>query len=136
MRIARLQLLIGNNVSVGYGAKILGPSTIGSYASNAAADGDRRPGGDRRRHDRPGAIVSPLARVGPGVTVPSGYRVLPGKDVTTDAEASNPTLGMVVKVTSSDSSTLKQVLTDSQGLAAGYTNLYQGSSATGVNQGG
>jgi hypothetical protein len=42
----------------------------------------------------------------------------------------------VVKVTSSDLSTLKQVLTDSQGLAAGYTNLYQGGSATGVNIGG
>ncbi len=55
----------------------------------------------------PGAIVSPLARVGPGVTVPSGYRVLPGMDVTTDAEASNPKLGMVVPVTSSDLSALK-----------------------------
>ncbi len=84
----------------------------------------------------PGAIVSPLARVGPGVTVPSGYRVLPGMDVTTDAEASQPALGMVVKVTSSDTSTLKQVLTDSQGLAAGYTSLYQGGSATGANIGG
>ena len=83
----------------------------------------------------PGAIVSPLARVGPGVTVPSGYRVLPGMDVTTDAEASNPKLGMVVAVTSSDTSTLKQILTDSRGLAAGYTSLYQGNSATGVNIG-
>ena len=57
-------------------------------------------------------------------------------DVTTDAEASNTKLGMVVKVTSADTSTLKQLLTDSRNLAAGYTSLYQGNSATGANIGG
>ena len=129
-------LLIGDQVSIGYGAKIQGPSTIGGYGASA------RPTqiGARAVIDdatiEPGAIISPLARVGPNVTVPSGYRVLPGMDVTTDAEASDPKLGMVVPVTSSDTSTLKKILTDSQGLAAGYTNLYQGSSATGVNIGG
>jgi carbonic anhydrase/acetyltransferase-like protein (isoleucine patch superfamily) len=61
--------------------------------------------------------------------------VLPGKNVTTNAEASNPKLGMVVPVTSSDTSTLKQILAESQSLAAGYTQLYQGSSATGANIG-
>ena len=57
-------------------------------------------------------------------------------DVTTDAEASNPKLGMVVAVTSSDTSTLKLTITDAIGLAAGYTSLYQGNSATGANIGG
>ncbi len=130
------QLLVGNNVSIGPGAEILGPSAIGSYSDSAAATGI----GARAVIDdatiEPGAIVSPLARVGPGVTVPSGFRVLPGMDVTTDAEASNPKLGMVVAVTSSDTSTLKLTITDAIGLAAGYTSLYQGSSATGVNSGG
>jgi carbonic anhydrase/acetyltransferase-like protein (isoleucine patch superfamily) len=129
------QLLVGNNVSIGPGAEILGPSTIGSYSDSAAPAGI----GARAVIDdatiEPGAIVSPLARVGPGVTVPSGYRVLPGMDVTTDAEASNPKLGMVVAVTSSDLSTLKLTLTDAQGLAAGYTSLYQGNSATGASIG-
>ena len=130
------QLLVGNNVSIGPGAKVLGPSVIGSYSDTAAPTqiGARAVIDDATIE--PGAIVSPLARVGPGVTVPSGYRVLPGIDVTTDAEASNPALGMVVKVTSSDTSALKLLLTDSVGLAAGYTNLYQGSSATGANIGG
>ncbi len=129
-------LLIGDDVSIGPGAIILGPSTIGGYESAAQPTqvGARAIIDDATIE--PGAIVSPLARVGPGVTVPSGYRVLPGMDVTTDAEASDTKLGMVVKVTSSDTSTLKQVLTDSQGLAAGYTNLYQGGSATGANIGG
>ncbi len=57
-------------------------------------------------------------------------------NVTTEAEASDPKLGKVVPVTSSDLSTLKLTLTDAVGLAAGYTNLYQGSSATGTNIGG
>jgi carbonic anhydrase/acetyltransferase-like protein (isoleucine patch superfamily) len=129
------QLLVGNNVSIGPGAMVLGPSVIGSYSETAAPTGI----GARAVIDdatiQPGAIVSPLARVGPGVTVPSGYRVLPGVDVTNDAEASNPKLGKVVPVTSSDLSALRLTLTDAVGLAAGYTSLYQGSSATGVSPG-
>jgi carbonic anhydrase/acetyltransferase-like protein (isoleucine patch superfamily) len=130
------QLLVGSNVSIGPGAQILGPSVIGSYSDSAAPTGiGARAIIDDATID-PGAIVSPLARVGPGVTVPSGYRVLPGMNVTTEAEASNPKLGMVVPVTSSDLSSLKLTLTDAVGLAAGYTNLYQGSSATGTSIGG
>ncbi|MFI5456175.1 MAG: hypothetical protein ACHRXM_12065 [Isosphaerales bacterium] len=83
----------------------------------------------------PGAIVSPLARVGPGVTVPTGFRVLPGALVTTDAEASNPKLGMVVPVTSSDTATIKSTLSENESLATGYSQLYQGNSATGANPG-
>jgi carbonic anhydrase/acetyltransferase-like protein (isoleucine patch superfamily) len=130
------QLLVGNNVSIGPGAKVLGPSVIGSYSDTAAPTqvGARAVIDDATIE--PGAIVSPLARVGPGVTVPSGYRVLPGADVTNDSEASDPALGKVVKVTSSDTSALKLLLTDGVGLAAGYTSLYQGNSATGVNVGG
>ena len=55
--------------------------------------------------------------------------------MTTDAEASNPALGKVVKVTTSDTTSAKQILADGVALAAGYTNLYQGGSATGANIG-
>jgi len=129
------QVLIGDQVVIGFGAKVLGPSTIGAFDStskptsigaNAVIDGATI---------EPGAIVSPLARVGPGVTVPTGYRVLPGVDVTTDAEASNPKLGMVVPVTSSDTSTIKSTLSENESLATGYAQLYQGSSATGASAG-
>jgi carbonic anhydrase/acetyltransferase-like protein (isoleucine patch superfamily) len=129
------QLLVGNNVSIGPWAEVLGPSVIGSYSQTAAPTGI----GARAIIDdatiEPGAIVSPLARVGPGVTVPSGYRVLPGVNVTDDAEASDPKLGMVVPVTSSDLSALKLTIADAVGLAAGYTNLYQGTSSFGTNIG-
>ncbi len=129
------QLLVGNKVIIGPGARILGPSVIGSFSDTAApAQIGARAVIDAAAVE-PGAIVSPLARVGPGVIVPSGFRVLPGADVTTQAEASDPRLGKVVPVTSSDRSTLNQMVTDGVALAAGYTNLYQGNSATGPNIG-
>ncbi len=126
---------IGDSVVVGFGARIVGPSTIGAFYSasqptsigaGALIDGATI---------EPGAIVSPRARVGPGVTVPTGYRVLPGADVTTTAEASDPKLGKVVPVTSSDISAIKKTLSENQSLAAGYTTLYQGNSAAGTSLG-
>jgi carbonic anhydrase/acetyltransferase-like protein (isoleucine patch superfamily) len=127
--------LIGDQVVIGFGAQVIGPSTIGDFGAasaptsigaNALIDGATI---------EPGAIVSPLARVGPGVTVPSGFRVLPGANVTTDAEASKPSLGMVVPVTSTDVATIKSTISENESLAAGYVTLYQGSSATGVSPG-
>ena len=128
-------VLIGDQVVIGFGARVEGPSAIGGYGSsskptsigaNAVVDG---------AVIEPGAIVSPVARVGPGVTVPSGLRVLPGANVTTNLEASNPALGMVVPVTASDVATIESTLSENGLLAAGYATLYQGSSATGVNPG-
>ena len=125
--------MIGGSVVIGFGATVLGPSTIGSYSgtskpvsigANALIDGATI---------EPGAIVSPLARVGPGVTVPSGYMVLPGADVTTNAEASNPKLGMVTPVTSSELATITKTLSANETLATGYVTLYQGNSATGAS---
>jgi carbonic anhydrase/acetyltransferase-like protein (isoleucine patch superfamily) len=129
------QVLIGDQVSIGYGARILGPSTIGGYlgAAKPTAIGARAV--IEGATIQPGVIVSPLARVGPGVTVPSGFLVLPGMNVTTNDAASNPKLGMVVSVTSTDTSTVKQILSLSKSLATGYSQLYQGSSATGPNPG-
>ena len=67
------QVLIGNGVLVLYGAQILGPSTIGAYGSSAKPT-EIGPGAViDQANIEPGAIVSALARVGPGVTVPSGY---------------------------------------------------------------
>ncbi len=129
------KVLIGDSVLIGFGAKVIGPSTIGAYESasaptsigaNAVIDGATID---------PGAIVSPLARVGPGVTVPSGYRVLPGANVTTNQGASDPALGMVVKVTASDISTIEKTLSENESLAAGYVTLYQGSSTAGASEG-
>ena len=83
------EVKIGNLVIIGYGAQVLGPSTIGAYGSAAKPTGI----GPRAVIDQaiiePGAYVSALARVDPGVTIPSGILVLPGKNVTTNAQASD-----------------------------------------------
>jgi carbonic anhydrase/acetyltransferase-like protein (isoleucine patch superfamily) len=128
-------VVIGDSVVIGFGATVEGPSTIGAFYS-ASQPTSIGPGAlvDGATIEA-GAIVSARARVGPGVTVPSGYRVLPGANVTTDAEASDPKFDKVVKVTSSDTSTIKKTLSANQTLAAGYTTLYQGNSNTGTSLG-
>jgi len=130
-------IFVGDNVVIGTGATVIGPASIGgsskanlpiaaatSIGANAVIDG---------AVIQPGAFVGALARVGPGVILPTGYRVLPGMDVTTNAEATDPTLGKVVRVTSADTSavTARSVIAANALLASGYANLYQGNSATG-----
>ena len=65
-----------------------------------------------------GAVVGALARVGPGVTVPSGMYVLPGANVTTNAEASQPSLGKVEPVPAAIFSELNSTLSRNMALAA------------------
>ena len=128
-------VFIGDQVSIGYGATVLGESIIGDYGTaSKPTEVDANALIDNATIE-PGAVVGPLARVGPGVSVPSGMYVLPGANVTTNAEASNPALGKVEKVPASVLSDLTTKLTRDSQLAAGYTNLYQGNSATGANPG-
>jgi carbonic anhydrase/acetyltransferase-like protein (isoleucine patch superfamily) len=129
------EVRIGDHVAITYGAQVLGPSTIGAYGSAALSTGIGPGAVIDQATIKPGAIVSALARVGPGVTLPTGYRVLPGVNVTTNEEASNPALGKVVKVTTSDLNDVTSILANSLSLAAGYNTLYQGQSATGASPG-
>ena len=128
-------VVIGQSTLIGYGATINGPATIGAFGNSVQVTsigaGALIDGGNVRQ----GAIVGVLARVGPGVTIPTGMRVLAGKNVTTQAQASNPALGLVVPVTAADLTQAGQILTNSATLAAGYTNVYQGSTATGSHPG-
>ncbi len=128
-------VVIGQSTLIGYRATVLGPARIGAFGASVQVTsigaGALIDGGNVEQ----GAIVGPLARVGPGVTIPSGMRVLPGKNVTTQAEASNPALGMVVAVTASDLTPIGTTLVNSATLAAGYTSVYQGSTGTGTPPG-
>ncbi len=126
---------IGDDVSIGYGAFISGPAIIGAYGTSAKPTGIGANAVVINSVIEPGAIVGPLAHVGPYVTIPSGFFVLPGASVTTQAEASNPALGKVEKIPTAVSNDLAATLARSVALAAGYTNLYQGNSATGANIG-
>jgi carbonic anhydrase/acetyltransferase-like protein (isoleucine patch superfamily) len=129
------EVLIGNQVLLSYGAKVLGPSTIGSYSATALPV-EIGPGAvvDGATIE-PDTIVAPLARVGPGVTVPSGYVVLPGMNVTMNQEASDPALGKVAKITTAELSAVLKLLQSNLALAYGYNQLYQGQSNTGVSPG-
>jgi carbonic anhydrase/acetyltransferase-like protein (isoleucine patch superfamily) len=128
------QVLIGEHVLISYGAQILGPSTISTFTATTPTEIGPGAVVDNATIE-PGSIVSALARVGPGVTLPTGFRVLPGMNVTTNAEASNPALGKVVKVTTADLNDVTSNLANSLSLAAGYVTLYQGQSATGASPG-
>ena len=126
------EVIIGDHVLVSYGAQVLGPSTISTFTATTPTEIGPGAVVDNATIE-PGSIVSALARVGPGVTLPTGFRVLPGMNVTTNAEASNPALGMVVKVTTADLNDVTSNLANSLSLAAGYITLYQGQSATGAS---
>ncbi len=126
-------LLIGNNVVVNSGATIVGSSTIGSYSDSAAPTKIGANSFIDNATIEPGAIVGALARVGPGITVPSGMYVLPGVSITTEAQATNPSLGMVRAVSSSEASNLAKFLQANQQLSTGYRNLYLGNTAAGVS---
>ena len=128
-------VIIGDSVSIGFGATVFGPSTdrrlrhdsaVTQIGPNAVIDGATI---------MPGAIVGALAHVGPGVTVPTGFEVKPGANVTTNAEASDPALGKVIRTPTADFAAATQAVLNNQLLATGYTTLYQGSTATGVSPG-
>lgn len=125
-------VLIGNVTLISQGATVRGPSAIGAFAPgqglatyvgpNAVIDGANL---------APGSYVSALARVGPGVTIPTGIRVLPGANVTTQAEAIDPALGKVVPLTTTELGAVAAALGQGPKLAAGYATLYQGNPVTG-----
>lgn len=128
-------VVVGDSTVVSFGATVRGSSEVGGLGAaakptyigpNALIDG---------AVVQPGAFVSALARVGPGVTVPGTVKVLPGVNITTNAEASNPALGKVVPLSKADTTFVSTLLANHVSLAAGYTTLYQGNSATGASIG-
>ena len=129
------EVVIGNQVQVGYGATILGPAVIGGFGE-ATKETSIGPGAviDGATIE-PGAFVSAQARVGPGVTVPDGMKILPGANVTTTAEATDPSLGKAAPVTADDLAELSRTLPANLELGAGYATLYQGEARSGVSPG-
>jgi carbonic anhydrase/acetyltransferase-like protein (isoleucine patch superfamily) len=131
-------VLIGNAVTIGYGAQVLGPSTIGAFGTAARLTGIGAGAVIKQATIEPGAYVGALAQVGPGVTIPSGKLVLPGKIVDTPEAALDPT--EVVTIAGNALATqivneLNTLRTTNLTLAAGYVTLYQGQSATGTSPG-
>ena len=129
-------VVIGDSVQIDYGAKVYGSALIGAFGTAAKPTEIGPNAVINGAVVQPGAVVGALAYVGPGVVIPAGHYVKPGVSVTTEAEATDPALGKVqTTVPATIVSNLKTSLTYNGDLAAGYTNLYQGSSATGVSPG-
>jgi acetyltransferase-like isoleucine patch superfamily enzyme len=128
-------IVIGDNVYIGYNATVYGPSQIGGFGPNGKATSIGAGALIDGAVIGPGAIIGALARIGPGVTIPGGIEVKPGVNITTDAQASDPSLGFVEAIVPADQTTMAKQLTNSKLLAYGYATLYQGQAATGVSPG-
>jgi carbonic anhydrase/acetyltransferase-like protein (isoleucine patch superfamily) len=113
---------LGDRVIVAHGATIVGPATIG--ASRGAASFVGFNAFIDRATVEPDAFVGHLARIGPGVVVHAGVKVLTGKFVRTQAEADDPSLGKVVALSPADRDFMHAVLHVNTTLAAGYATLF------------
>jgi carbonic anhydrase/acetyltransferase-like protein (isoleucine patch superfamily) len=117
----RAAVAIGNHAILAHGATVIGPATIGAVGGapafvsfNAIID---------RASVQPGAMVGALAKVAPGIVIPAGYKVLPGMDIQTQAQAQDPSLGKVTKVTPADVKFMEAVIDVNETLAKGYVEL-------------
>jgi carbonic anhydrase/acetyltransferase-like protein (isoleucine patch superfamily) len=126
-------VLIGDTTLISFGATVEGPSTVGAFGTAAKPTEVGENAVINGATVEPGAIIGPLAYVGPGIVIPSGDKVLPGASITTPADLKDPT--KVVPAVTADYTLLQQLLANNQALAAGYAQLYQGSSATGISPG-
>jgi len=80
-------------------------------------------------------VVNFLARVGPGVTLPAGKVVLPGKNVTTNLQATSGSLGKVANLTQADVALMEGIIEVNEAFAKGYTDLARTdlTNVTGIN---
>jgi carbonic anhydrase/acetyltransferase-like protein (isoleucine patch superfamily) len=133
---------IGDRVILAHGVSVIGPAQIGVEGSDIPAD----PAGVQEvflsfSSQVDGAVlerntgVGALGRVGPGVRLRSGFIVLPGKNVTTQAEADDPALGKVRLINEADVAFNEAVIEVNIALAREYTRLYRdkASNVRGVN---
>jgi carbonic anhydrase/acetyltransferase-like protein (isoleucine patch superfamily) len=121
-------IILGDNVYIGAGATIIGPTIIGAPGGAATSIGPDATIDHATIF--PGAEVGALAFVGPGVVIPTGFKVQPGATILSQADVANPKL--VVKLTGTDTILANQIA-DNASLANGYTQIYQGVSATGAS---
>ena len=119
----------GERVILAHGSSVRGPARLG-----VLAEGEPAPEEDSGVFLSFGAQVdgavlerdttlSALSRVGPGVRLRSGFVVLPGKNVTTQAQADNPALGKVRPIAEADRLFNEAVVHVNVGLAREYSRL-------------
>ncbi len=123
---------IADRVILAHGSSVIGPARIGVGGGGIPAD----PDDDQEvflsfGSQVDGAVleqntgISALGRVGPGVTLRSGTLVLPGKNITTQAEADDPALGKVRAINEADVAFNEAVIEVNVAFAREYTELYR-----------
>lgn len=118
----RGSIVIGAQDVVAHGSSIIGPANMGGDPNrpsfvgfNAVVDGATI---------EPGAYLSAMARISPGIVLHTGMKALPGVYLATQAEADDPALGKVVVMTQADIDFINGVLYVNQNLAEGYSKLF------------
>ncbi|EHR69459.1 isoleucine patch superfamily enzyme, carbonic anhydrase/acetyltransferase [Burkholderiales bacterium JOSHI_001] len=118
-------ITIGRQVILAHGATVKGPVQVGTTGTCPVATATTCPSfvGFNAVVDgaviQKDAMVSTLARVGPGVTIPSGRKVLSGANVTTNAQVAAKTVAMV----QADRDFMNGVITVNREFAAGYAEM-------------
>lgn len=123
---------VADRVIMAHGSSVIGPAQIGVQGGDIAVD----PDDDQEVFlsfgaQVDGAIlekntgVSALGRVGPGVVLRSGTLVLPGKNITTQAEADDRSLGKVRDINEADVAFNEAVIEVNIAFAREYTELYR-----------
>lgn len=128
---------IGDEVILAHGAQVHGPATLGrtavAGAHNAAFVGfNSLIDGATVEAD---AMVLHLARVSPGLRIRSGWVVLSGKNITTQAQADDPANGKVIPISDALRTFMEGVLHVNQTFARTYSQLYEddATQVTGIN---
>jgi len=122
---------VGERVILAHGSTVRGPARVGVGGTSVPANeglpktfvsfGAQVDGAILEKNTQ----VSPLGRVGPGVRLRSGFLVLPGRNVTTQAEADDPARGKVARIEESNVQLAEAVIEVNTGFAREYTRLYQ-----------
>jgi carbonic anhydrase/acetyltransferase-like protein (isoleucine patch superfamily) len=126
---------IGDEVILAHGARILGKETVTRVGAGGACPDPDGPGPEAAPSSCPsfvgfnsevdGAIVEKdamvlsIARVAPGVRIPSGRKVLPGKEVASQDQVADKT----VLMTAADRAFMAGVIEVNVNFAIGYTRL-------------
>ena len=139
-------VVTGERVIMAHGSAVRGPASLGEGPVLEVEDATGAPVEDSGvflsfGSEVDGAVLerdtalSALSRVGPGVVLHSGTVVLPGKDVTTQAEADDPALGEVRPITDADRLFNAGVVEVNVGLAREYSRFALESldNVTGIN---
>jgi len=131
-------IILGETVILAHGATVKGAAELGEHGVCPDAAAKHCPSFVGFNSEVDGAkvemdaMVGHLARLAPGVTLKSGLKVLPGKNVTTQAEAENTALGKVAAVTQADRDFMAGVIEVNVQFAVQYAHM-KPSETTGIN---